>query len=748
MTSTPGTYRLTVNALNSDIVDTANNAFSSSHTEPWALDTTSPLADVVDVAPDPRQAAVGALNVLLTEKLSAASESAVIANPETHFALAYDDGTSATAGNVAGAAFATPIVITSAGHGLSDGDEITIFGVLGNTNANGVFVVTNATASTFELFDLGGSPVNGNAAYTSGGRWVRNVNLTGMPVTQETDIRYVFNLAGLTGTAGTYRFSLLANSGLTDIAGNSFTPAAGRFNVSAQDDWTYGPDVPPSGTIALGFVSPIGTNAGVVQINFSEPLEKTISGSSVVDLTDFTLTRLGTGATNLLAAQPSSILQQTGPTTFTLDLSGAGLTDVNDTYVLRLLTNPLSTSATPIKDLTGNPLTNDSDLATPAGVASQVTWVKNSSGPQVSGISGVFTDPAVDGMRTTTPAIDTLTATKLRAAGTLTINFSQIVTGINLTDASQNFRLTRQGVPVSLEGVAVTQITGSQYRINLTALTGTDGNYLFTVLGDGQIQNGSSVPLLNNKSVAWTKNGTITVNQTSDAGDLTTLGNEIIDSNTSTAGFQIPLRGAIREANALLGDDVIDLGIGTYTLTLGGIQEDFAVSGDLDIRENLTIRGKGVGQTIIDASGLPAAQPGSHLPSPGRCHSEPLRRHAANRRRSRQRRRRRDSQFRHGQPPRFGNQKQHIARRRWRDQQRGHHDDRSDCDQRQHLDQRGGWNPQLGHSDDHEQHAVGQPNHQHSRRWVGQSRRWNRDADQCHGLDQHVKHRCRRRPPQ
>lgn len=54
----------------------------------------------------------------------------------------------------------------------------------------------------------------------------------------------------------------------------------------------------------------------------------------------------------------------------------------------------------------------------------------------------------------------------------------------------------------------------------------------------------------------------------------------------------------------MAGDDVIELGAGTFLLSLAGVQEDFAAVGDLDIRQNLVIRGKGVGVTIIDATAL------------------------------------------------------------------------------------------------------------------------------------------------
>ena len=65
----------------------------------------------------------------------------------------------------------SPIVITSAKHGLANGDKVFIDQVTGNTNANTKvktvpFTVANATKNTFELLGT-----TGNGAYTGGGRW-------------------------------------------------------------------------------------------------------------------------------------------------------------------------------------------------------------------------------------------------------------------------------------------------------------------------------------------------------------------------------------------------------------------------------------------------------------------------------------------------------------------------------------------------------------------------------------------------
>lgn len=66
---------------------------------------------------------------------------------------------------ITNATFATPIVVSLAAHGYSNGDSVYITGVLGNTEANGTWVIANVAAGTFELV---GSV--GNAAYVSGGQ--------------------------------------------------------------------------------------------------------------------------------------------------------------------------------------------------------------------------------------------------------------------------------------------------------------------------------------------------------------------------------------------------------------------------------------------------------------------------------------------------------------------------------------------------------------------------------------------------
>ncbi|TXI01567.1 MAG: hypothetical protein E6Q76_16925, partial [Rhizobium sp.] len=61
---------------------------------------------------------------------------------------------------------ASPIVITSAGHGLTTGNSVVIARIKGNRAANGGFVVTVIDANTFSL-----QGSTGSGEYIEGGAW-------------------------------------------------------------------------------------------------------------------------------------------------------------------------------------------------------------------------------------------------------------------------------------------------------------------------------------------------------------------------------------------------------------------------------------------------------------------------------------------------------------------------------------------------------------------------------------------------
>lgn len=85
---------------------------------------------------------------------------------------------------ITAATAANPVVITSASHGFSNGDQVKINGVVGMTELNdGVYLVADKTDDTFELTSLTSVDIDGSAygSYVSGGEVRKMVNnVTGL----------------------------------------------------------------------------------------------------------------------------------------------------------------------------------------------------------------------------------------------------------------------------------------------------------------------------------------------------------------------------------------------------------------------------------------------------------------------------------------------------------------------------------------------------------------------------------------
>ncbi len=93
--------------------------------------------------------------------------------------------------------------------------------------------------------------------------------------------------------------------------------------------------------------------------------------------------------------------------------------------------------------------------------------------------------------------------------------------------------------------------------------------------------------------------GTFFVNDTTDSVDA-----EIGDGLAVDIDGRHTLRAAIQEANATSGRSIVVVAAGRYSLTIPGRDEDDASTGDLDIRNPLTLAGGGRGDTVIDAQGI------------------------------------------------------------------------------------------------------------------------------------------------
>ena len=85
----------------------------------------------------------------------------------------------------------------------------------------------------------------------------------------------------------------------------------------------------------------------------------------------------------------------------------------------------------------------------------------------------------------------------------------------------------------------------------------------------------------------------------------TTLDTVAVDLTTGKDSTgHISLRSAIMAADASGGSNTINLGKGTYTLSIQGANEDASAKGDLDITGNLTLSGAGSSKTIINANNI------------------------------------------------------------------------------------------------------------------------------------------------
>jgi len=123
-------------------------------------------------------------------------------------------------GSITAATQANPCVVTSAGHGLSTDQLISISGVTGMTQLNSVsFKVTVIDANTFSLRTPLGTAVNssGYGAYASGGTWTRVSELNyanngSVAFTVANPTSTTFELVGVNATS----FAVYASGGTID----------------------------------------------------------------------------------------------------------------------------------------------------------------------------------------------------------------------------------------------------------------------------------------------------------------------------------------------------------------------------------------------------------------------------------------------------------------------------------------------------------------------------------------------------
>jgi hypothetical protein len=275
------------------------------------------------------------------------------------------------------------------------------------------------------------------------------VSLTGLTVTQTTADSYSLDLTTVTLAEGSYELRLVAGgSGIQDTGSELLA-------TDASDTWLMDTTV-PTADIDDVTPDPRNTAVGSVAINFSEP----VTG---VNLNDFTLTRNGTNVTL------TGVTLTGSGASYSLNLNS--VTAATGNYVLTLVA-----AGSGIVDVGGNPLA--------ANVTD--TWVNESTAPTAD-IVDVTPDP------------------RSTAVGNVTIQFSELVTGVTIND----FQLTRNGAIVPTSGLTVSG-SGATYTIDLSAVTAGRGNYTLTLIAAGSgITDAAGNPMTANASDSWTNDDLI-----------------------------------------------------------------------------------------------------------------------------------------------------------------------------------------------------------------------------------------------
>ena len=325
------------------------------------LAPTPPVADIVDIAADPRNNAVGTVTINFNEPVTGVDiadfQLTRNGSPVNIAGLTVTESTSSrytiNLTSVTSLEGTYSLTLVAAGADIRDPD-----GTLMTTNATDSWV-NDQTLPTADIVNVAMDPrgsaistivVNFSEAVTgvtvSDFTLTRNgtaVALSGVTITQLAPNQYrLGNLTSKTGSAGNYVLSLAAaGSGIADLATNT-------LGGSVSDDWIVDLN-PPVADIVNVTPDPRDTTAGIVTINFN----KHVSG---VDISDFKLTLDGaTVSLAGLAVSPTSGLANT----YTLDLSS--VTNGLGTYILQLLS-------------TGTGIADDGSIAMVVGATD--SWLK------------------------------------------------------------------------------------------------------------------------------------------------------------------------------------------------------------------------------------------------------------------------------------------------------------------------------------------------------------------------------------
>ncbi len=300
VTSETGEYQLTLTAAGSGIVDSANNALASDADEIWRADLQAPIADIVDITPDPRTFAVDVVEVEFSEPVSGVDLG--------DFTLSRNPINRPNQVTVVFLGSALNVTLTPA----ADGRSYTISGLSGLTNnQNNAFSLTlNAAGS--DIADALGNAL----AESESDSWERLRPLNGLTlrdgcvIATETGFEATFdynnpNSVAVEVPVGPFnRFvALPASLPQAEDRGQPtvFEPGAGSFTVAFEGGrlrWVLnGQSALANSNQVCDYVPPTADIVDVTpdpRVNGVASIEVVFSESVVgLDLADFSLTRDG-----------------------------------------------------------------------------------------------------------------------------------------------------------------------------------------------------------------------------------------------------------------------------------------------------------------------------------------------------------------------------------------------------------------------------------------------------------------------
>ncbi len=326
ITSTAGSYTLSLGAAGSGIVDASGNALTVGATATWSLDVTSPTASIVASAPGTTATPVSSVTITFSKAVTGFTLGDLLLTrdgftaPLAGATLTTTDNKTFVLGGIIGATSISGtyhLVLAADTAGISDGSgnamvqsasaTWTLDGVaptaaleasapgISTSPADSVTVMFSEFVTGFDVADLVMTR-NGQA-----------VSLAGSTLLTEDDLVYTLMLGGLAATDGTYVLSLTGPGlGIVDAVGNAYA-------TTASVTWTYTTAISvPAGTTVIDATIRTG----------SDRIVKRGAGTLV-------LTVAGTFTGGTVVEEGTLVVQH-------VDALAAGTLDVRDGARLRL----------------------------------------------------------------------------------------------------------------------------------------------------------------------------------------------------------------------------------------------------------------------------------------------------------------------------------------------------------------------------------------------------------------------------